>query len=157
MELQMPSTVGEEHCKNVPRLIELEIKLQKAQAHDSLQSIRNGLIQKNAFLKAKRCHGRISQKAITRSWNAIHSSQANIDESVMKYTRAFKALQRLGATEGLRKIKKKHLRMSPDIVDPQRVNQSKDSALPWIWTTGLIGGQSQSAKTQESGLGDISP
>jgi len=155
MDLQMPSTIGPEGCNNVPRLMELEIKLRTAQAHDSLQNIRDGLIQKNALLKEKQSHGRVGQKAITRSWNAIHRSQANIDEHVKKYTRAFKALRRLQATEGLRKIKKKHLRMSRDIIDAQRVNQSKDSALPWIWTTGLREGQNRSAKTQESGLGEI--
>lgn len=74
------------------------------------------------LLKEKQFHGRVDQKAITRIWNAIYRSQANIDEHVKKYTRAFKALQWLQATEGLKKIKKKHLQMSPDIIKVQRVN-----------------------------------
>jgi len=154
MVLQMPSMLKRELCmeRGIGQLMQMEIELRTAQANDALQEIRDELGHKYWLYKEKQSHGRIGQKSSTRSWDALKKCGGVIDQHIREYKLAFKALQQLGATGQFKVIKKRHLKLSADITDAKRFNQSHDK-LPWIWRTRTSVDGHSSAKTEESGLG----
>jgi hypothetical protein len=153
MMLQMPSTMKRELCiaRGIERLMQMEIELRTAQANDALQEIRDELGHKYWLYKEKQQQGRVGQKSSTRSWDALKKCGGAIDQHVQEYKLAFKALQQLNATGQFQVIKKRHLKLSADITDAKRFNQSHDK-LPWIWKTRTSASGHSNARTEESGL-----
>lgn len=138
--ISMPSALGKEECARVGWNIKAgqEVELRKAQANEYLEKIRMALGHKALLFRTsvRKVKG---QKGKTRTWDAVHRADKNLQDNVRGYERARKALVSLGADmqtlDQYKEIKKSDLRLSGDVVEENRFGQKSD-ALPWFWKLG---------------------
>lgn len=112
-----------------------EIRLRQGQANDALADLRMALGYKSLVFR-KDVRGASSQKEKTRSWDKASAAQQRVTVAVAIYRCARNALEVLKAgTTILDKYKvivEQDLKISPDIVEENRIGQRSDT-LAWFW------------------------
>lgn len=134
--LWLPSQIGSEIPYDLT-LAQIEFKLRRGQAYESLDSIRRALQMSASFknVKARWVRG---QGANTRAHNAIKGIHERIDAGWQAYCKAREALVLLSPTVGtdvdmaLRPMVKKDLR---PMVDEDGTEGTTRRVLSWIWRT----------------------
>jgi hypothetical protein len=133
----MPSSMKREDIQRLglETLAAQELELRKGQAGDCLQSLRMALGHKAVLYRTKIRTAKTSTEK-TRIWNDINVITTKVNKHVRAYRRAHKALDRLGADSATlvqyQELQSKHLSLSADITEENRVGQRSD-VLPWFW------------------------
>ena len=77
----------------------------------------------------------------TRAWDDIKVANLKVIKHVRAYRCARRALEHLGADNAtlarFQKLQTKHLKISADITEENRVGQRSDT-LPWFWRLGAV-------------------
>jgi hypothetical protein len=112
-----------------------ELELRKGQANDSLQGLRLALGHKAVLYRTKVRNAKSSMDK-TRAWDDIKVANLKVNKHIRAYRRARRALEHLGADDAtlarFQKLQTKHLKISADITEENRVGQRSDT-LPWFW------------------------
>lgn len=133
----MPSSMKREDIQRLglETLAAQELELRKGQAGDCLQSLRMALGHKAVLFRTRIRAAKTSTEK-TRIWNDINVITNKVNKHVRAYRRAHKALHRLGADSATlmqyQELQSKHLSLSADITEENRVGQRSD-VLPWFW------------------------
>jgi hypothetical protein len=133
----MPSSLKQEDIGRfgLGVLASQELELRKGQAGDCLQGLRLALGHKAVLYRTK---VRMAKSSVdkTRAWDDIKATSIKINKHVRAYRRARRALEHLGADEAtlakFQKLQTKHLKVSADVTEENRVGQRSDT-LPWFW------------------------
>ena len=137
MTLSLPST-ARRLTEAMQQLAQEEIELRVGQANDALQHIRIAL-GKKAFEYLNMRQNR-SQGLKTRAFNLVHSHDSTAREHARFYASARRALEKLGAPEDIlrryRVLKKEDLTVSTAVKSTAE-RDTRNRALPWIWTMGV--------------------
>ena len=112
-----------------------ELELRKGQANDCLQGLRLALGHKAVLYRTK---VRMAKSSVdkTRAWDDIKVANLKVNKHARAYRRARRALEHLGADDTtlahFQDLQSKHLKISADITEENRVGQRSDT-LPWFW------------------------
>jgi hypothetical protein len=136
MVLYLPSnfTLQERKEYGLQGLGNMEYELREGQANDSLERLRECLAEKSLRFR-KEVRLAKGQKKTTRAWDSVHRVDNQINQAVVTYKTARRALGELGGAADLKRfqeINKSDLKMSGDVVEENRVGQ-RSSVLPWFW------------------------
>ena len=135
--IYMPSSLKQDDIQRLGlgMLASQELELRKGQANDCLQSLRLALGHKAVLYRTK---VRMAKSSVdkTRAWDNIKATTTKVNKHVRAYRRARRALKHLGADEAtlarFQDLQAKHLKISADIIEENRVGQRSDT-LPWFW------------------------
>ena len=133
----LPSCLKERDIKRLGLevLANQELELRKGQANDCLQGLRLALGHKAVLYRTKVRNAKSSTDK-TRAWDDIKVASLKVNKHVRAYRRARRALEHLGADDAtlarFQELQTKHLKISADITEENRVGQRSDT-LPWFW------------------------
>lgn len=138
--IALPSsyTAVEREAFGLERLAKVETSLRVAQCHETLEKLRKALGIRSFFTRyGLKTNGTEEQ---TRAQTSIRRSEHVVKQWAFVYRRSWGRLEALGTTEAelgtLQVLKERDLVLLSRWLEDEEY-RSRDSELPWIWTTAL--------------------